>query len=609
MALQTRYKAKSFDELTKPLQEYAKVYQATEDQYNTLNMQTATLKERAAAELQSNPESQWAKRYLDYSNQLQSSLNDLMINGLNPTVRNQLAQARIGYASNIKPVEDILALEKEIANTQYKMDPKLRMVNGANPTIDQWLANPSLRPSSYSGADIENNAKGSAAAMSARRLIDTFNKNPSVAGWMRQYHQQGITNSEFMKALTQAESQTNDKNLGEFAKQFREIIQNTADTYKYRSDNTLTAQQINQLDNEVISGIRKGITATSNAQNPLDNYMYLAAQEAYKQAEEKRKAATKKAQEDSVISINPRLLYTPEEYDIPMTDFKKYEKYFDEEGNVKKGMENDLLKEYNKNYVSSYPGTPERKSDAKRYFDKLNQNVRIADPTKTFKNDEEKEAYLKNFINTINKVYKKEKGRLKDLGNTNDLNKDVEYHYNISDSSDYIKNRILKEFKDSSEPIEIVSFQNKDGKRGYYKKDTIKKSELTENYKLITTTFSTDYGSTAIFQDKEGNVVRIKRPTVHATNENTQHNLLTNAKKLVTDPKKGLNVLYKNYLSLLNQKQINPNISDSDIQDALIKYANVRQQYDDLLRQAHVMEGNMYYTDKIEDNKANITAN
>lgn len=269
MALQTKFKAQSFDELIKPLQEYAKAYQLAEDQYNTLSAQSETLRRRA----NNDPNAQWAQRYNNYMNALNDSVSSLMTNGLNPTVRKQLLDARNGYASDVKPAEDAIKTLNEIAEYQSKIDPGKRMQFGANPTIDQLIANSALRPNAYNGSEIEKDAMQTAAAISGREIETAFDRDPDLRSWMKTHYEKGISNEDVNKIFNKylsGEANTEESIIGQM---IMKSIDETKNKYGYNNDNTLTDFQKRSLDNEVLSGFMKGLAhdVKDNWQaNPFD---------------------------------------------------------------------------------------------------------------------------------------------------------------------------------------------------------------------------------------------------------------------------------------------------------------------------------------------------
>lgn len=307
----SKFKPLTFDELVKPFIMYGAEYKAQEEAFTTLAEQSEVLRQRAAKE----PNSEWAKTYNDFANRLSAAADNLATNGLNPASRQSTYNLKKDYNGSIVPIHTAIKQEFEDRDFQSKQDPRLRNQYGAMPTIDERIADPTKRFTTYSGASIEQSAMLSAKAASLRNVIENFGKYRY--GWMQHVKETGFDNDALAEILAAA----NDPSIAgnKEAKIILDIIKNTQDQFGYNNDNTLTQEQKNALNNEVLSGIYKGVeykNDNSYQQDPIA-MAYLNADLAdrnnYRQAV--RAAAGKAEEKKRNTNIIRRNLYTQEEID------------------------------------------------------------------------------------------------------------------------------------------------------------------------------------------------------------------------------------------------------------------------------------------------------
>lgn len=233
------YQPYTYEELIAPLQASTQEHKAVEKEYTDSMMMVDALRSRAEQE----PNSPWAINLVNYANQLEGYANDLMQNGLNGTTRGNLMNMHSGFGKTVTPVVNALAREKELQAIRDKASGT-RAVFGRNPTIQELIDNPALTQSNYSGENIYQTAKDAAAQYAAREieLFDPVNYNAYLYKYGKE---QGFSNEEIAQMLE------NDP-------QFAELFGYIREQFGYPNDQTLTNEQINKLNNEIVAGALAG---------------------------------------------------------------------------------------------------------------------------------------------------------------------------------------------------------------------------------------------------------------------------------------------------------------------------------------------------------------
>lgn len=237
------YQPYTYEELAAPVREATTAHQKVEEDYNNNMLVVDSLRQRAMNE----PDAKWSQQILDYANQLEGYAMDLARNGLTRETRGNLLNMKRGYGTTVSPVLMAMQREKELQTIRDKANPATRTLYGNMPTIDELIANPNASQTSYSGKDIYDTSKAQSAAYAARNIDIIPPRN--ISAWMYEYgKKQGFTQDEINDALQ-------DPFLNG-------VFNSIKQQYGYIDDSTLTAQQKNKLDNEILLGALEGLVGT-----------------------------------------------------------------------------------------------------------------------------------------------------------------------------------------------------------------------------------------------------------------------------------------------------------------------------------------------------------
>ena len=247
LVVNSQFQPFSYQEMLAPVLMATQAQQDIENQYSMLDSDANTIQQRALTD----SNSEWAKRYNTYTKQLEDSAADLAANGLTPSSRSTLLKLKRDYSSNVNPALMAIQRQAEIARTQQaKNGEGARMVYGAMPSIDQLIADPNLDRVSYSGKDIEASAANSAAAASARHIIDNFKKDPANAGWMKHIKETGYSSQAFNALLNEAKN-SNDPNVNILAQITNQVQQ------QFGNFEGVSEADKHKLEGEILSGLFK----------------------------------------------------------------------------------------------------------------------------------------------------------------------------------------------------------------------------------------------------------------------------------------------------------------------------------------------------------------
>lgn len=242
LVVSSKFQPFSFERYIKPYQMYGEAYKELENAYDTLAMQSEDLRMRAAAE----PNSEWAQRYTQYADMLQSQADNLIKEGLNTSNRSALSKLKRDYSTNIVPIKSAIARQAELVKYAASQNPALRMVYGDMPTIDQLISNPNLTQVGYSGSDVEKSAMQLAAAAATRQHSDSFGNFTKY--WMRHRETTGFSKADINKFLQDA------SNIPELQGIIGQVQQ------QFGNFEGLSDAQKQKMAGEIMSGILKGAT-------------------------------------------------------------------------------------------------------------------------------------------------------------------------------------------------------------------------------------------------------------------------------------------------------------------------------------------------------------
>ena len=139
----SRFKARSFDDLLKPLAMYTQEYNAIEQGVNELDTK-ASIWENMANE-QTDPYAY--KMYKNYADDLKSAADSLATSGLSNQSRSNLMKLKARYSQEITPIEQAYQNRLEEMKEQRAGRTKGMVYEGdaSKASLDRYLRNPSIR--------------------------------------------------------------------------------------------------------------------------------------------------------------------------------------------------------------------------------------------------------------------------------------------------------------------------------------------------------------------------------------------------------------------------------------------------------------------------------
>lgn len=196
IAINSRFRPFSYDEMVKPLVQYKEAYDAAEKDFSTLAAQTEAWKDIATRD--QNPIAY--NMYKEYSDALNAAVDDFS-RGMNIKNRSSLLGLKKGYASSIVPIQN--AYNTRLKQMEEQMKGKASgMVyasDAASTSLDEYIKNPSLQHE-FADSNAGYKRVANAAAALSKQLskvgtgrIDSFTKT------FLQEH--GYKDTEVVKAI------------------------------------------------------------------------------------------------------------------------------------------------------------------------------------------------------------------------------------------------------------------------------------------------------------------------------------------------------------------------------------------------------------------------
>ena len=152
LVINSTFRPFSYQELLQPALMATEAHHNLEDQYADLESKASIWE--GMANKQTDPRTY--KRYKDYADELRAAANDLADYGLTPSSRQKLANMRARYSSQIVPIQNAYQTRLEQAKEQRQalnQNPTLMLSRRAATTsLDDYMDNPMLDYQSYSGA-------------------------------------------------------------------------------------------------------------------------------------------------------------------------------------------------------------------------------------------------------------------------------------------------------------------------------------------------------------------------------------------------------------------------------------------------------------------------
>ena len=526
LVVNSQFQPFSYQEMLAPVLQATQAQEDIENQYSMLDSEANTIQQRALTD----SNSEWAKKYTTYTKQLEDSAADLAANGLTPSSRSTLLKLTRDYSGNVKPALMAIQRQAEIAKTQQaKNGEGVRMVYGAMPSIDQLIADPNLDRVSYSGKDIEASAANSAAAASARHVIDNFKKDPANAGWMKHIKETGYSSQAFNAILNEAKN-SNDPNVNILAQITNQVKQ------QFGNFEGVSDVDKHRLEGEILSGLFKGSVYRNENSYQTDPIYMAELQSRLEEGRQIRAENRALARENPVktngVAPNPINMYSPKEKKEQAEAISKFKQYFyrDSSGQVK--MTYKGLQEYRRNAnrlptVAGSGGGTAALMNAETAMGRK----RVYQPTQ-FRVFMDKLG-AKHYIDSKN--FKGGKGwqpgnvgnlwsRYSSANNAGkyDATKATQYEYKIAkDQQDLTKDNIIMALK--NEPAYEVAFNGTTLARTH---KVLSYSDLYANGRVVATRMS-PYGNTFVVIDKSGKVSEYEMPPgINPTNEGNRDKLL-----------------------------------------------------------------------------------
>lgn len=235
----------SFERYIQPYQLYGQAYKEQEAYINALEQGANSYKERAVKEMNSNKDSKWANKYLQYATDLENAANILAQQGLNASTRGNIRGLKTRYYDTVIPVEKAIQRQAELAKIADSANPATRSLYGEMPSIDALIETPTLGRESYSGAAVEQSAMQAANAASLRKVTEYFGKS-NLPLYLRKGSTVGFSAKEMEKFRQDF------KYIPELNRIFEDVES------QFGNFKGMNEAQKNQLRGEILSGIMKG---------------------------------------------------------------------------------------------------------------------------------------------------------------------------------------------------------------------------------------------------------------------------------------------------------------------------------------------------------------
>lgn len=572
----SKYSPFTFEELLKPALLATQAHQDLENQYTDLSVK-ANVWESLANE-QTDPKTY--RMYKKYSNDLQNQADALSKHGLTPDSRSALMGLKKRYSQEITPIETAYTRRQKLANEQREArlkDETIMFDNDiATKSLDDFIANPELSYTNYSGKTLASQV-GTAAKALSKDMKDNPRKWRSILGdsYYETRMHTGYTAEDIEKAILGAEDAPIElTNLVEG-------VINSSGIKNWKDPATLA-----KAYDYARQGLYEGVGEVKY--ETLDNWRAKMEVDLYN----KLVAAQAGKGDLKGVAINPLNIYSSKQLNQAGKNIKDYSKYFTKNDKGKTVLTDEGIEEYKRiitdrvsvagsgggtaalmnaetiNNIGSYRqrNTPFREFMKSLGADNANASSYSLDPE------------------GIGEVWDK---YLKDNdSSTYDAKKVTEFDYPIAGTNqDDMKDLLLTAnrgltLKEVDFDSETNTFKNT-GKE-------LKSSDLKgKDYKVVATRFS-PYGNTVLIQDKEGNVHRYQMPSgINTTNEN-------NRDKAMQAALHWSNII--NTGTYIDSNGVEHKASESEI-------AYAQQKYQELVQQAYLFHSQLGVQNKTEEQK------
>lgn len=195
----SRFKARSFDDLLKPLAMYTQEYNAIEQGVNELDTK-ASVWENMANE-QRDPRAY--KMYKDYADDLKSAADSLATSGLSNQSRSKLMKLKARYSQEIVPIEQAFQNRAEEMKEQQAGRARGMVYEGsaALASLDRYLGNPTIR---YGMANAQEGFQRVATAATAlSKKLREYGKGKALDAYTKTWLQEhGYRDNEISQAIS-----------------------------------------------------------------------------------------------------------------------------------------------------------------------------------------------------------------------------------------------------------------------------------------------------------------------------------------------------------------------------------------------------------------------
>ena len=202
LVVDSRFKARSFDDLIKPLAMYTQEYNALEQGINELDTKASIWENMANEQTDKNA----YKMYKNYADDLRSAADQLASQGLSKMSRPALMALKSRYSKEIIPIEQAYQNRAEEIKEQRAGRAKGMVYEGdaSTASLDRYLSNPSIR---YGMANAQEGFQRVATAATAlSKKLREYGKGKALDGFTRTWLQEhGYRNNEVNQAIMDIE--------------------------------------------------------------------------------------------------------------------------------------------------------------------------------------------------------------------------------------------------------------------------------------------------------------------------------------------------------------------------------------------------------------------
>ena len=561
LIINSRFRPFEYQELLAPVLMATQAHQALEDAYADLQTK-ASIWDRMTNEA-TDPRAH--AMYQKYADDLEGYANALSRYGLNPTSRRDMLEMRSRYAKDITPIENAYKKREEQAKEQrvaMMNNPTLLLSRRASQTsLDDYIDNPNLDYDAYSGALITQQVATAAANIAKeardseegrrrlRQIIPYQYELVQQKGFSREAVMDAIMNSpnadRVLLGLVEGAINTSGvKNWGDASTieraydYARQGLYSAIGDTSYQMVTDSAGLQRNQYDLADRNNARQhGRQVAENKRREA-----VAAREAAKQrAHEERMASlragagTETGAGTGEYRVNPQALRVQSEIDAANKEIDRYKKYFytDKNGQVK--MNHAGWEEYRKISLEEIYNTNFGKPGAGRvigykkkhsdFYNFVNKNLTGGTVISgTWHSSDGKSGAQTTpgwGPNRVGNAWAKYVEKNKP--NSYDVFRSQEYDIQLtSEQGNAWKRQAFKSAKGNTlTGVEIA----RDTNSGMKWKETEKYTPKDLEGYSVSNVLPSVYGTTLIWQDKDGNTVRTLAP--EGMNVSANHNAMT----------------------------------------------------------------------------------